>query len=442
MNTLAKTSTEVIQALQSQVSEDLKFAGLLTLSLVAAKNKALDDLSPELYSALDQLYSGGGWPLLPAGYINYLTLFARTIPSENTNIAYDPWSNTSTQNGYSQEIYDRLCHFYWLIDQSIPGYSSLQAYTSTINNFSFATWLDEYADAWGSFLDTPESLTPETLQSFENDPEYNLPDYSNDKPNWKSFNTFFYRQLNATQPDGSPMRPVANPHDNTIICSPADCTFKAYYKIDGSGNVLDMEGNQATIKLKQTHSIGNINDLLGAGGSQYASSFYNGTFVHYFLSPFDYHRFHTPVSGTVLDLAAVPGSVYLAVNITDQQFDAPDSSEDGYEFTQARGVLVMDTGDDQVGKVAVAPIGMAQVSSVNMYTAALQGQQVQKGTEFGYFAFGGSDIIMLFQQPVDQLKFITTVANAAVPESYQELIPFHFKYGEPSVIIGQPSTRK
>jgi len=437
MNTLAKTSTQVIQELQNQISEDPKFAGLLILSLVEANSEAKTNLSSELYHALNHLYAGGGWPMLPAGYINYLTLFAAIIPSEHTNPTYDPWSNTSTQNGYSQEIYDRLCHFYWLIDQPVPDYSSLQEYTSAINNFSFATWLDEYADAWGSFLNTPDSLTPETLQSFEHDPEYNLQDYANDRPNWQSFNTFFYRQLNATRTDGSPMRPVANPHDNTVICSPADCTFKAHYKIDATGNVLDMDGNATTIKLKQTHSIGNINDLLGAGGSQYASDFYNGTFVHYFLSPFDYHRFHTPVSGTVLDLAAVPGSVYLAVNIKNQQFDAPDSSEDGYEFTQARGVLIMDTGNDQVGKVAVAPIGMAQVSSVNMYTAALQGQKVQKGTEFGYFAFGGSDIIMLFQQPVAQLKFITTVANAAVPDSYQELTPFHFKYGEPSVIIGE-----
>jgi phosphatidylserine decarboxylase len=437
MSTLTTTTTsyDVIQELQNQINDDSNFADALTNSLVSANNLAIADLDPDLYNALNDIYSGFGWPAIPGDYITYLTLFAEVIPSENTG-TYDPWQNTPGQNGYSQEIYDRLCQFYWLVDQGTAGVT-LQDYVSPINEFSFAGWLDQYATAWGSFLDTPASLTPEALQSYWNDPEYNLPNYSNDAPNWVSFNTFFYRQLNSTQPDGSPMRPVANPDDNTIICSPADCTFKAYYQIDQDGNVTDNEGNLTTLTLKQTHTIGNINDLLGEAGSPYAANFYNGTFVHYFLSPFDYHRFHTPVSGTVLDLVAVPGNVYLAVNITDNQFDAPDAAEDGYEFTQARGVLVIDTSTStsNVGLVATIPIGMAQVSSVNMYTDTLQGQQVVKGQEFGYFAFGGSDIIMLLEPPLTDLKFITNVANAQEPSSYQPANAFHFRYGEPSVVI-------
>lgn len=431
------TSTEVIQDLQNQIDQDPIFAAALTASLIAANENAKNTLDPELYEALYDLYSSYGWPTMPADYITYLTYFAQVIPSENTDSSYDPWQNTNAHNGYSQEIYDRLCHFYWLVDQEIEGLT-LQDYTSEINSFSFAEWLDEYADAWGSFLNTPESLTEETLQSFENDPEYNLPDYSDDMQNWNSFNTFFYRQLNSTQQDGSPMRPIANPDDNTIVCSPADCTFKALYAIDANGNVMDNEGNATKVTLKQTHSIGNISDLLGPDASQYASCFNNGTFVHYFLSPFDYHRFHTPVSGNVLYLGAVPGKVYLAVNVTDGQFDAPDSAEDGYEFTQARGVMVIDTGDDSIGKVVVAPIGMAQVSSVNMYSNELQGQNVEKGQEFGYFAFGGSDIIMLFEQPSSALKFITNVANAQEPDSYNAPAPFHFRYGQASVIVCNP----
>jgi hypothetical protein len=44
---------------------------------------------------------------------------------------------------------------------------------------------------------------------------------------------------------------------------------------------------------------------------------------------------------------------------------------------------------------------MCQVSSVNM--TAKPGSNVLKGDEFGYFLFGGSDIIVLLQEGVDPL---------------------------------------
>ncbi|MGH3708934.1 MAG: phosphatidylserine decarboxylase [Pseudonocardiaceae bacterium] len=90
---------------------------------------------------------------------------------------------------------------------------------------------------------------------------------------------------------------------------------------------------------------------------------------------------------------------YLDVNINEGQFDAPDSSEGGYEFTQSRGVVVVDTTDStfgDIGLVAIVPVGMAQVSSVNLTMTV--GSNVLKGDEFGYFFFGGSDIIVLFQK--------------------------------------------
>ena len=51
--------------------------------------------------------------------------------------------------------------------------------------------------------------------------------------------------------------------------------------------------------------------------------------------------------------------------------------------------------ESPLGLVAVLPIGMAQVSSVNL--TAEVGTTLHKGEEFGYFLFGGSDIIILFE---------------------------------------------
>jgi phosphatidylserine decarboxylase len=52
-----------------------------------------------------------------------------------------------------------------------------------------------------------------------------------------------------------------------------------------------------------------------------------------------------------------------------------------------------------VGIVTVVPIGMCQVSGVNMTHEV--GKECRKGDEFGYFTFRGSDIIILFQEGSD-----------------------------------------
>ena len=47
------------------------------------------------------------------------------------------------------------------------------------------------------------------------------------------------------------------------------------------------------------------------------------------------------------------------------------------------------------GLVAVLPIGMGHVSSVTLTAEA--GSTLYKGQEFGYFSYGGSDMVILFQ---------------------------------------------
>jgi len=57
--------------------------------------------------------------------------------------------------------------------------------------------------------------------------------------------------------------------------------------------------------------------------------------------------------------------------------------------------------------VAVLPIGMGQVSSVNL--TAQVGATLAKGEEFGYFTFGGSDIVVMFEK--DRVKITAQVGT-------------------------------
>ncbi len=368
----------VVAELADYVQNHPEFASLLVQSLQKANKKGQKKLDEKLYEALQ-------WPIDFEEYEEYLLWYANWIPRQSMDPAWTDPSNLGEQ----QEVYDRLCHFYFLIDQKVGPEKSV-----IVENIPwFSDWLVRYADAWGSFLDTTASFNDEVLQSFIDDsPMYEVENSMvNGQPNnpsgWLTFNQFFARELNPG------LRPITAPFDNQVAVSPADCTFKATYAIDGNSEIEE-------IKIKGTHRFASIKQLLQ--GSQYADAFANGTFVHYFLGPYSYHRFHTPVAGLIRESYAIQDQVFLEVNLEDGQFDAPDSALGGYEFNQARGVVTIDTTDSpygDVGIVAVIPIGMAQVSSVNMI--ATPGTVVPKGSEFGYFLFGGSDIIVLFQ---DQAK--------------------------------------
>ncbi len=409
----------IVNELKVLLNENIEMKAALLVSLNVANVSAKKNLNSELYKAINTEFKGNGWPVTIEAYYDYLDLYVRLIPNESNDPMYpNAWKSNGKQNGYNQKVYDLLCQFYWLIDQKIPDTNiSMQSFDS------FAKWLVGFAKAWGTFLNTDASLTRESLHSFKYDPMYNFPLYSDNEESWKTFNNFFYREFNnaAMLTRITPLRPIAEPKNNETIVSPADCTYKQYYAIDTNGNVLDEDGLETNVSLKKTHAIGTVQELLD--DSEFSSDFYGGTFVHYFLSPFDYHRFHTPVSGKILEIKPVQGKVYLDVNLTeDGQWDAPDNANDGYEFTQARGIVIIDAGS-VVGKVAVIPIGMCQVSGVDMYEK-LKGNHAVKGQEFGKFRFGGSDIIMLFEKkPSDLYLFKNDPGHN----------PIHFQYGQTSV---------
>ena len=366
---------------------DADFLAQLLESLNKANDQAKNGgLDQRLYEALP-LPGMKGWPTTFDEYVYYLTVYSRWLPQQST----DPvWVNPSGPIvSEHQEVYDYLCWFYWLIDQPLDslGGGVLQDVPW------FADFLVEWAHAWGQFLDTPESFDDRILQTFiDESPRFRVedsmigaPPRSNNPSGWLTFNQFFARELNPG------LRPITNLANNATVTVPADCTFKSHFDIGETGAI------QPPITIKGTHTYATVQQLLH--GSEYADAFNGGHFIHLFLGPYSYHRFHTPVAGMVKECYPLLGQVYLKVALSSGQFDAADSSTDGYEFLQARGVLTVDTTDSDygdVGVVGVLPVGMCQVSGVNMTHET--GVACDKGDEFGYFTFGGSDIIILLQK--------------------------------------------
>jgi phosphatidylserine decarboxylase precursor len=293
------------------------------------------------------------------------------------------WVPTETSSG--QNVNDHLSAFYFIADQEpvLSLQNKVIPHDKALSLTPFSQWLVNYANAMGEFLDTPESLTKESEKTFYSSPNYNMKEYTRPHGGWRTFNQIFARHFKPG------FRPIAAVSDQSVIVMPADSTFGGQWEIRNDSHVTVKNLNWKVSELLE--------------GSPFKDHFENGIFMHSFLGPTDYHRQHAPVGGKVLEARVIHGQVYLEVEAKPAEennekhslklkriYDSLDTA--GYQFAQARGLIVLDT---PIGLVAVLPIGMCQVSSV-IITAEV-GVTVRKGEELSYFQFGGSDIIVLFE---------------------------------------------
>jgi len=290
------------------------------------------------------------------------------------------------ERGDTRFIYDKLAEFYFFLDQEpVKGLQSPIRPGEGVQNLTpLSAWIKTYARAWGSYLDTTESA--KEVDSFRTNPLFNWDEYMPPPSGYFTFNQFFARHVKPG------MRPIAGLRDDHALVSPADSTFVGWWQISEQSKIY-VEKNTLDIKGIQW----SIHQLLE--GSAYADRFRGGIFTHSFLNTFDYHRWHTPVQGIVLEARVIQGQAYVDVNVKPAIRDgkvvnvlnALDGT--GYQFVQTRGMVVLNS---PIGLVACLPIGMGQVSSV-VITAEV-GKTLHKGEELGYFQFGGSDFIMVFER--------------------------------------------
>jgi phosphatidylserine decarboxylase precursor len=234
---------------------------------------------------------------------------------------------------------------------------------------AFNEWMNDFVLSRGEFMDTTASA--ETLPDFINNPNYHIEDYVRGPSGWLTYNQFLARQIKPGK------RPIAGQCDDRIIISPTDSEYRGQWTID----------DNATVTAKGTNY--SIADLLG--DSAYRQAFKGGLLTHSFLSVSDYHRYHVPVGGKVVEIRKIPGRTWITeARKTDGTLENVDDL--GFQFTHTRGCLIMESA---VGYVALIPVGMGHISSVNFIVD--EGARLTKGAEVGYFAFGGSDFILLFE---------------------------------------------
>jgi len=269
-----------------------------------------------------------------------------------------------------------------------------------LHNATVEKTLKQLSIRQGKIYDDPESVEsiPSFMETYSIQTDELLePDISR----YKTFNEFFYRRLK------SDARPVQNADDIPGFCSAADCRLTVYGTVDLAKKFW-VKGNNFTIP-----------NLLGvAPSSQEAQVFENGSLAIFRLAPADYHRFHCPLDGFVSGVPVdIPGQYYTvnpqAVN------------ESGFNvFTDnKRSVLTLTHG--ATGKpVAFVAIGAMLVGSI-VWTCQ-PGQQVKKGDELGYFAYGGSTVICVF--PPGMITFDQDLVKTS-EQSLETLVKVGYSLG-------------
>ena len=274
-----------------------------------------------------------------------------------------------------------------ILDWPMGTGGGFTAFLNAKVNKQFRAMLDE----WAHFLVSQDStyvLSDDPIKGwFGRDAMKAMPDF--DKTficdpgaphhGFISWDDFFTRQFRPG------LRPVAAPNDNHVVVNACE---SAPYRIAKGIHATDRFWIKA-----QPYSLRHMlaDDTL-------APQFDGGTVYQAFLSALSYHRWHSPVSGTVVKTRVQPGTYYSETPAEGFDPSAPNDSQGYITEVAARAMIFIQADNPDIGLMCFMPVGMAEVSSCDI--RVYEGQHVKKGDQLGMFHFGGSTHCLIFRPGV------------------------------------------
>ena len=179
--------------------------------------------------------------------------------------------------------------------------------------------------------------------------------------NYPSFNAFFSRRL----------KPNARPFvgDTNIFCAPGD------------GKVLVYPQGITEIPIKGSYF--SIESLLN--GAIYPATYRGGAVLILRLAPYDYHRFHFGDRGRANSTKYINGQ-YHSVN--------PIALAKVPNVFSLNKRAVTEFESQNFGRIAYVEVGAITIGSI---VQTYQPGTITKGQEKGYFQYGGSTVVLLFE---------------------------------------------
>lgn len=176
-----------------------------------------------------------------------------------------------------------------------------------------------------------------------------------------SFNAFFIRKL---KPERRPL--AAEPN---VLAMPADGRYLVYPQFD-----------QFLVKGQEFSLTAFLHDR--AAASRYSE----GSMAIIRLCPTDYHRFHFPCNGIASAARLINGPLF-SVN--------PMALRKRISILSENKRVVTEIETERFGTILYIEIGATSVGSIRQ---TYRPGPISKGAEKGYFEFGGSCIVLLFEK--------------------------------------------
>ena len=248
--------------------------------------------------------------------------------------------------------------------ESVYGEKPLRwTYNSPFGRLSLHTLVKRacFSSWYGARMDKPESaarIAPFIAQYGLDEAEFAEPISS-----YATFNDFFYRKL----------KPSARPIDT----DPASIVFPA------DGRHLLIENIAACTDFFVKGVRFDLKALLG--DAALAERFAKGSLLISRLCPVDYHRFHFPCAGEAREPATINGPLYSVSPIAL-------AKRPSILWENKRSLTRITS--PTLGEVLYLEIGATCVGSI-VHTS--KPGTISKGDEKGYFRFGGSCVITVFE---------------------------------------------
>lgn len=250
------------------------------------------------------------------------------------------------------------------------------ALTALVKRPFFSAW-------YGRRMSTPGSAA--RVAPFIENYGLDVGDFLEEAESYRSFNEFFYRKLKPSA------RPVDT--DEHSVVFPADGRHLGFERASAIEGVF-VKGQKFDLPA-----------LLG--DADLAANYADGTLVLSRLCPVDYHRFHFPVAGVPGETRLINGPLFSVSPIALRK-------RLSYLWQNKRAITRLET--KRFGTVLLLEIGATCVGTIRQTFTS--GQAVEKGAEKGFFAFGGSSTITIFEPDTVKLEADLAESSARQTELY------------------------